>query len=361
MERGCLFMDMDAYLEQDCTDEKRQILRNSHIFTSTPQALHNKSPEYCSAIQINNKSATAMTPNKPNNSRFFNSSNSHQRHSFPRNAALLNSTPIHYQYNTATDQARTNANQPILQHQDDHEGYTNPLIPHNFIDLKYQQFGYPNPEFSENSLELLELPLAQEFPASFNPREAASMHHREKVNDWIKRVPIYYLADGQFWYNDCYPGAIPTSSSVSDSVEDMDFVRYNQNASITGFEFDDSELFVDHEDVLEFQARKITKYVKKIYHMDQGEPTKKGIRSFITVDGFDRSQFSIDPDPNLEVTNTSYNLNLTEVFDQINSKNNLLEEVDNFVMNNADDLDLEKTTRYTGRKSTAKRAGGLYT
>lgn len=348
---------MDTHLEQYFTNEKHQGLRTSNNFIQQVSSHTLRTQGHCSTFQPQ-ITTTAMTPNKPADSRFFNASNITQRHSFPLNPAQ--STPIHYQYNTATDNTKANANQSTIQ-QDEYGAYLHPLVPQSFIDLKYQQFGYPNHhEFSENSLELGIPSQVHEFPASFNPREAASMHHREKVNNWIKRVPVYYLPEGQFWYSDCYPGVVPTSSSASRSTDEMDFVRFGQNFSTTGFEFDDSELFVDHEDVLEFQARKITKYVKKIYHLDQGGPTKMGNKSFVTADGFDRSHYSIDPETNLDITNTSYNLNLTEAFDQINNKNNLIldDDFDNFVMNNADDLDLERAARYTTKKIISKRAAG---
>lgn len=137
-----------------------------------------------------------------------------------------------------------------------------------------------------------------EFPVDFDPRNAPNMSHKEKVDKWISEVPVYpvfavypesplrYLhhrqhIDQSRWHSDCYPGVVPTSSTDSngdgdDSQYELDDqywgvnTRFNESSfGVCGFRFG---LFVDREDVLEFQSRKITRYVTKLYEKDTSEP-----------------------------------------------------------------------------------------
>lgn len=84
----------------------------------------------------------------------------------------------------------------------------------------------------------------------FNPKNSPNMSHKEKVNKWIKEVPIKLInKDLEIWENNCYPAVIPISSCSS-----------NSNYELT-----------DYDDLLEFQSRKITKYVKKLYDLNLNE------------------------------------------------------------------------------------------
>jgi len=305
----------------------------------------------------------------------------HYRHQAVHNAITRSSYQLqHQQQQQNADGNFTNAYlsstailQQALPSSPIPSGAPGPSIAPGFLDLKLQ------PQFSSNNTNGIILQpnstpptFQQQFPMTFDPRGASNMPHKEKVNNWISKVPTYCLADGQFWHNECYPGVISPSSSInssSESYEGLDFLHYNNSNNqhiVSGFEGDGQQqeqqnqkpqLYVDHEDVLEFQARKITKYVKKLYEMDRSEQVIKGDYSEELDEGEhderstpnqlhnlldhgmiqigDKSHnYSIEDSANLEITNTSYNLKLTEVFDQINNRvnnYNVLDDIDKFI------------------------------
>ncbi|ODQ80746.1 hypothetical protein BABINDRAFT_175404 [Babjeviella inositovora NRRL Y-12698] len=94
-----------------------------------------------------------------------------------------------------------------------------------------------------------DLTSVREFPASFQPRATANMHHKEKVSNWLLNVPVYKLSEGE-WTNDCYPGVVNSESESSGRPE-----------------------VADVQDVIELQARRITYYASKCYFLDPTEPT----------------------------------------------------------------------------------------
>lgn len=167
-----------------------------------------------------------------------------------------------------------------------------------------------------------DVPRPHRFPPGFDPRGTPNMSHREKVDKWLSDVPMYLTTvtnHSQFaklgnevesssgttgcvsiWRNECYQGIVETSSTVSNDNgnlstsldEDMRYeyddqsycwpLVMNDNSSFnigtsvgllcTGLKFG---LFVDHDDVLEYQSRKITRYVKKLYRQDHSETVMK--------------------------------------------------------------------------------------
>lgn len=146
--------------------------------------------------------------------------------------------------------------------------------------------------------------LQDRFPSTFDPRNAPNMSHKEKVDKWISDVPIYPVArprelhvrvrsSSQMWHSECYPGTVPSSSSASDGnheevqyeLEDQYWginTRFNnQHGNGTVYGTDAASgfrvgLFVEQEDVLEYQSRKITRYVKKMYQQDLSEKVVRG-------------------------------------------------------------------------------------
>lgn len=313
------------------------IINNSKLWNSSYE------PSPIAPNNLNSPAAANVTPNNITDSN-YHESRSKLRQSFPFYSNITTghepnavSTPIlsykhsHMQYNLNEQTASNNT--PLLTAPVPPPGFftefdLNQQLTPNFTasgitfhksQQQQQQGGVIPPEF------LYSMPPQEQFPATFDPRSAANMPHKEKVNDWITKVPIYCLADGQLWYSECYPGVVPASSSIStedESVDDLDIFNYNQR--LLGNEFDyDEQLFVDNEDVLEFQARRITRYVKKIYKMDSTEHVVKGDKQYIN--NIDHTPLQLMPydqsDSNIEITNTSYNLNLTDAFDQIHKKN----------------------------------------
>lgn len=114
-----------------------------------------------------------------------------------------------------------------------------------------------------------------QFPLGFNPRNSPNMPHREKVNRWINEVPVHFLTcrDGvEIWHSDCYPAVIPITSCSTTSGFMLDSPNYDSRSE----EIMSNELFIDDEDVLEFQSRKITEYVRRLYHMDQSDMMLRG-------------------------------------------------------------------------------------
>ncbi|CAK7900642.1 hypothetical protein CAAN1_06S00188 [[Candida] anglica] len=87
------------------------------------------------------------------------------------------------------------------------------------------------------------LPSPSEFPPSFNPRVAANMPAKEKVSNWIHTVPVVVLEDSFTTLSTCYPGIVSSRESTGD----------------------DSMDYAELQDILELQARKITRYVTHIY------------------------------------------------------------------------------------------------
>lgn len=81
-----------------------------------------------------------------------------------------------------------------------------------------------------------------------NSRKVASMPASIKVVEWMKNVPIMLAYDDNICFLECYPACTDYENSSSDS-ELTDFT----------------------DDILEFQARKITRFVREMY-MAEPEP-----------------------------------------------------------------------------------------
>lgn len=80
----------------------------------------------------------------------------------------------------------------------------------------------------------------QKLSSSFDPRGAKSMPVLEKVTNWLNSVPWKELDDG-VWILDCYPGHAM-------SIDDSDDWRSS-----------------DNQDIVEQQARQITRIVTENY------------------------------------------------------------------------------------------------
>lgn len=86
-------------------------------------------------------------------------------------------------------------------------------------------------------------PEGPEMPPTFNPRTAANMPTMEKVSKWIQKMPLVELEANGATRLTFFAGTIPSSS---ESGADL---------------IDNSEL----EDVIEFQARRVTRFVTQLY------------------------------------------------------------------------------------------------
>lgn len=80
---------------------------------------------------------------------------------------------------------------------------------------------------------------ARLLPADFNPRLALGMPFEEKINSWLRNVPWVRLAE-DVWVLDCYPG------HASSGLEDVKSTP-------------------DNQDIVEQQARQITRIVTHNY------------------------------------------------------------------------------------------------
>ncbi|CAI5759350.1 unnamed protein product [Candida verbasci] len=80
-----------------------------------------------------------------------------------------------------------------------------------------------------------------------NPRKSPNMTYKEKINNWLNTIPFNFDKYNEFKI-DCYPG---TANSSND---------YDSNSN------SDSEIDLgDIDDLLELQAQKVTKYVTRLY------------------------------------------------------------------------------------------------
>ncbi|CUM62824.1 uncharacterized protein PRCAT00000382001 [Priceomyces carsonii] len=95
--------------------------------------------------------------------------------------------------------------------------------------------------------------MVQEIPTSFNPRNAANMPSKEKVNKWIQNIPFHLNSENDITV-DCFPAVTSYSSSNSCSEDNIDL----------------GEL----EAMLEFQARKVTRYATMLYD-NEDEPVAR--------------------------------------------------------------------------------------
>lgn len=86
-----------------------------------------------------------------------------------------------------------------------------------------------------------------QMPQPFRPREAQNMSFSEKITSWLSTIPWFQRQDG-VWVLDCFPGHVASSQSGSDDLKSI----------------------LDHLDIFEHQARRITKIVTSNY-MNNGE------------------------------------------------------------------------------------------
>ncbi|KAK6463099.1 hypothetical protein DFJ63DRAFT_334656 [Scheffersomyces coipomensis] len=123
--------------------------------------------------------------------------------------------------------------------------YHNILLPH--YSNQHLQHVYPHEDTS--MIHSTNVSLKRSFeglPSNFNPREALDMSVDEKVHRWLRNISyVYDEYDDMFV--ECYPGVASYSISIAttDSYDSFDL------ASIDG--------------IIEFQARKLTRYATKLY------------------------------------------------------------------------------------------------
>lgn len=101
-------------------------------------------------------------------------------------------------------------------------------------------------DFEEEKTKEDQIPM---FPASFNPRRASNMPAREKVQNWMKDIPFHYSTDNAMVYIDCFPAVASYSSSESGSQQEL----------------------TDTDQILELQARRLTRYATRNY-INDSEP-----------------------------------------------------------------------------------------
>ncbi|GME82811.1 unnamed protein product [Ambrosiozyma monospora] len=108
-----------------------------------------------------------------------------------------------------------------------------------------------------------------QFPKDFKPREAANMHHTEKVNNWIVQVPIHPdPANSENWLNECYPAVVGITDEIMRDEEIKNLRDANNGIVI--------DLSTENE-IREYQARLITILVNTSYFKDPEHVRMGGI------------------------------------------------------------------------------------
>lgn len=148
--------------------------------------------------------------------------------------AILEEYPL---YNSQNQMEQFN--QPV--------GKTKDLGSYYYIGLQ----GLQEEEFQSHVI-LHEVPTL--FPESFKPRKAANMKAEEKVQNWIKGIPSRLDTDSQLIV-DCFPATTSYTSSNSE-ISQMDLT--------------------DFDEILEIQARRVTRYATRIY-LHEVEPTSEEV------------------------------------------------------------------------------------
>ncbi|KAH3662206.1 hypothetical protein OGAPHI_005454 [Ogataea philodendri] len=132
---------------------------------------------------------------------------------------------------------------PSKQRPQDHSPLSPPIQP---------IFILPN----EHERDIMSYSEMQRFPSEFNPRQAANMPHKEKVDKWIVNVPAYPNQSKETWYNECYPPVVELSTASTPEESEVEFAS--------------------RQDIIEFQSRLITFLVNKSYYNDPTEEINRG-------------------------------------------------------------------------------------
>ncbi len=104
----------------------------------------------------------------------------------------------------------------------------------------------------------------------FDPHLAPVMEYKDKVENWISRIPLYPNLNPNgslIWENGCYPSNVNYSDfdsefETSQSVGAVDMGDDHNN--IVNYDSDDFKFSFNSQDLLDLQARKITRYVHKL-------------------------------------------------------------------------------------------------
>ncbi|CCF56458.1 hypothetical protein KAFR_0B01590 [Kazachstania africana CBS 2517] len=97
--------------------------------------------------------------------------------------------------------------------------------------------------------------IGESFPVYFDPRSAANMSHKEKVNNWIDNIPIYEI-DEDIWGDDCFT----VDYSVNWDEQDFDNHQKYSNNVISN---------ITSDEVLFMQSKKIDSLVRRMYYIEQ--------------------------------------------------------------------------------------------
>ncbi|CAX42178.1 conserved hypothetical protein [Candida dubliniensis CD36] len=119
-----------------------------------------------------------------------------------------------------------------------------PLAPPHLLQPPNSHQQLQHPQQQHDSGETTVSPTLEVFN-TLNPRKAPNMTYKEKIMNWMSSIPQFNDSENNEIYIDCYPGVISTSVTPSTSDEEIDLA--------------------DIEDILELQARKVTRYVTRLY------------------------------------------------------------------------------------------------
>lgn len=114
----------------------------------------------------------------------------------------------------------------------------------------YYYFGNPSLNLEDHKNHSSSNNFPNKFPESFKPRKAANMKLEEKVLNWIESLPSRLDSDYQIVL-DCFP-AITSYTSSNSELSQMDLT--------------------DFDEILEIQARRVTRYATRIY-LHEVQPT----------------------------------------------------------------------------------------
>lgn len=300
-------------------EQSHQINHNSY---HTPPQLLDKSrnvpfiPQFESPFNANYRRLQHHQQSDP-----FNSFNTNGVNFISNNSCGATATKTNIMFNSSNNNdftAKNKVNEPVTSTPLNLENpypvnlnfnLNSKSLNHNITNDNYfddDLFGDDQPVYE--SINPSVLPVRNKFPDSFNPRGTNNMSHKEKVNNWMNGIPIFIISSGNnnssyndvddddrdVWYNECYPANFPPSSTYS---EELSFINSINDLLLDEeysqlFNNHQNELFVDNDDIQEFQARKITKYTTKLYRMDSSEKIAYGELMMIQDNEQDSDQVS---------------------------------------------------------------------
>lgn len=97
--------------------------------------------------------------------------------------------------------------------------------------------------------------LGESFPPYFNPRAASNMSHKEKVNNWIEKVPIFETEE-DIWESECYESELPMNWEEKEFDQPSSYFINNTISLATS------------DELLYHQGKKIDSLVRAMYHRE---------------------------------------------------------------------------------------------